>query len=284
MLRIGVLGIEKLIEIRRPPGLVVLLPKIDVFLDMPSDAEIDEQAIKEDIHRIINASIKGKITAIEDLSADIIKKFSKHRAKRAEVRMEAEYVVYRKTPVSGQRTQATHKILAKALSENGRVKKMVGAEVTGMASCPCAQEGLTEHAREELKFSKEETEKILNTVPVASHNQRNVATLYIEVPEEYDLEIEGLIELLENSMSSKIYEVLKRKDEVHVVLESYKNPYFVEDIVRKILIEVVKKYRDLPDESIIFAKSESFESIHQHNAIAERTSSLKELRNEVNSA
>ncbi|MEE9474656.1 MAG: GTP cyclohydrolase MptA [Candidatus Hydrothermarchaeaceae archaeon] len=284
MLRIGVLGIEKLIEIRRPPGLVVLLPKIDVLLDMPSDAEIDEQAIKEDIHRIINASIKGKITAIEDLSADIIKKFSKHRAKQAEVRMEAEYVVYRKTPVSGQRTQATHKILAKALSENGRVKKMVGAEVTGMASCPCAQEGLTEHAREELKFSKEETEKILNTVPVASHNQRNVATLYIEVPEEYDLEIEGLIELLENSMSSKIYEVLKRKDEVHVVLESYKNPYFVEDIVRKILIEVVKRYRDLPDESIIFAKSESFESIHQHNAIAERTSSLKELRNEVNSA
>lgn len=281
MLRIGMLGIEKLIEVRRSSGLVVLLPRIDVLLDIPSDAEIDEQTIKENINRIINDAVEGEVTAIEDLSADIIKELSSF-AKRAEVRMEADYVVYRETPVSRQRTQATYKILAKALSENGQITKMVGAEVIGMASCPCAQEGLIEHAREELKFSKEEKDEILNTVPIASHNQRNVATLYIEVPEEYDLEIEELIELLENSMSAKIYDVLKRKDEVHVVLESYKNPNFVEDIVRKILMEVVKKYKNLPDESMIFVKSESFESIHQHNAIAERTSSLKELRSEVN--
>jgi GTP cyclohydrolase-4 len=282
MKRIGILGIEKLIEVRRPSGLVVLLPTIDIFLDMTPDAEINERAIKEDVHRVINDAVKGETTAIEDLSADIIRELSNF-AKRAEVRMEADYVVYRKTPVSGQKTQATYKILAKAMSENGRVKKMVGAGVTGMASCPCAQEGLIEHAREKLKFSKEETDEILNTVPIASHNQRNVATLYIEVPEEHDLEIEGVIELLENSMSAKIYDVLKRKDEVHVVLESYKNPNFVEDVVRKILMEVVKKYKDLPDEGVIFAKSESFESIHQHNAIAERTSTLKELRDEVNS-
>ncbi|MEE8403552.1 MAG: GTP cyclohydrolase MptA [Candidatus Hydrothermarchaeaceae archaeon] len=281
MKRIGMLGIEKLIEVRRPQGPVVLLPKIDVFLDMPLDASINEQALKEDIHKVINDSINGEITAIEDLSADIVRGISS-RAERTEVRMEAEYVVYRTTPVSGQQTQATYTILAKALSENGAVKKMVGAEVTGMASCPCAQEGLIERAREELDFSKEETDKILDIVPVASHNQRNVATLYIEVPEEHDLEIEGLIELLENSMSSKVYEVLKRADEVHVVLESYKNPNFVEDIVRKILIEVVKRYKDLPGESRIFVKSESFESIHQHNAIAERTTSLRELRSEVN--
>lgn len=280
MRRIGMLGIEKLIEIKRPSGTVVLLPTIDVLLDLPQDAKISEQTLKEKIHRAVNDAIKGEITSIEDLSADIIKRVSDY-AERAEVKMKAEYVVYRKTPVSGQQTQATYTVLAEALSENGHVKKMVGAEVVGMASCPCAQEGLIEYSRENLKFSKEDIDKILEVVPVASHNQRNVAILYIEVPEEYDLEMEGLIELLENSMSSKIYEVLKRKDEVHVVLESYKNPHFVEDIVRKILIKVVKKYTDLPDETQIFAKSESFESIHQHNASAERTSSLKELRNEI---
>ena len=281
MKRIGILGIEKLIEVRRPSGLVVLLPTIDVFLDMEVDAKVSEQTIKENVHKVINNALNGEITAIESLSADITKELSA-LAKQTEVKMEADYVVYRNTPVSGQKTQATYKILARALSENGRIKKMIGAEVMGIASCPCAQEGLIEHAREQLKFSKEETDEILNTVPIASHNQRNVATLYIEVPEEHDLEIEGVIELLENSMSAKIYDVLKRKDEVHVVLESYKNPNFVEDVVRKILMEVVKKYKDLPDESVIFVKSESFESIHQHNAIAERTSTLKELRDEVN--
>lgn len=283
MKRIGILGIEKLLEVKRPSGLVVLLPKIDVFLDLEADAKASEQAIKENVHLVINNTLKGEITSIESLSADITKELSP-LAKRVEVKMEADYVVYRKTPVSGQKTQATHKILARAMSENGRIKKMIGAEVMGIASCPCAQEGLIEHARENLNFSKEDTERILAAVPVASHNQRNIATLYIGVPEEYELEVEEVIELLENSMSAKVYDVLKRKDEVHVVLESCKNPNFVEDVVRKILIDVVKNYKELPDESVIFAKSESFETIHQHNAIAERTSTLKELRSEVKSA
>lgn len=283
MKRIGILGIEKLLEVKRPSGLVVLLPKIDVFLDPEQGANINEHAIKENVHSVINNAIKGEITSIESLSAKITKELSP-TAKRVEVKMEADYVVYRKTPVSDQKTQATHKILARAMSENGRMKKMVGAEVMGIASCPCAQEGLIEYSREKLNVAKEDADKILDIVPVASHNQRNIATLYMEVPEEYNLEVEEVIELLENSMSAKVYDVLKRKDEVHVVLESCRNPNFVEDVVRKILIDVVKKYEELPDESVIFAKSESFETIHQHNAIAERTSTLKELRSEVKSA
>ncbi len=281
--RIGILGIEKLIEVKRPTGIVVLLPKIDVFLDVEHGADAGELEIREKVYRAINSSLKGEITSIEGLSADIIKELS-HIAKRAEVRMEADYVVYRNTPVSDQKTQATHKILARAQSENGSIKKMIGAEVMGIASCPCAQEGLIEYSRENLNLPEEDLNKILSTVPVASHNQRNIATLYIEVPEEHGLEVEGIIELLEGSMSSKIYDVLKRKDEVHVVLESSRNPNFVEDVVRKILIEVVKKYAELPDESVIFVKSESFETIHQHNAIAERTSTLKELKREISSS
>jgi GTP cyclohydrolase-4 len=282
MKRIGILGIEKLIEVKRDPGLVVLLPKIDVFLDHAPDLEKSEQEIKERVHEVINDVLKREITSIESLGANIVKELQ-GLTKRVEVKMEADYVVYRKTPVTGQKTQSTYKILARALRENGRIKKMVGAEVMGIASCPCAQEGLTEYAREKLDGTKEDVDKILSTVPVGSHNQRNVATLYIEVPEEYELEVEGVIELLENCMSAKVYDVLKRKDEVHVVLESCKNPNFVEDVVRKILVEVVRKYVELPDESMIFAKSESFETIHQHNAIAERTSTLEELRSEVNS-
>ncbi|MBU2559758.1 GTP cyclohydrolase I FolE2 [archaeon] len=282
MKRIGILGIERLIEVKRPSGLVVLLPKIDVFLELGKDTKKSEQDVKENVHQVINNALKEEISSIEELSAKIAKELSKF-AKQTEVKMEADYVVYRETPVTRQKTQATYKILARAMSENGKIKKMIGAEVMGIASCPCAQEGLTEHARENLDFSKEDTEKILAAVPIGSHNQRNIATLYIEVPEEYNLEVEGVIELLENSMSAKVYDVLKRKDEVHVVLESCKNPNFVEDVVRKILMDVMRNYVELPDESVIFAKSESFETIHQHNAIAERTSTLKELRQEVSS-
>lgn len=281
-MKIGILGLEKLIEVQRSTGLAILIPRIDVFMDFPARKSGN---FHEAANRIINEAMSKKITALEELCAEIIKKLLEKyaHATRAEIDMEAEYVVLRRTPASGQKTQEMYKILARAISENGNVRKMVGAEVTGMTSCPCAQEGLLERSKKMLgkKFSKKEVAAILKIVPLASHNQRNVSRLLIEVPENYSVDADELIQILENSMSSKIYEVLKREDEVNVVLESHANPNFVEDIVRKILVNVAHKYKNLPDSSVVFVKSESFESIHQHNAIAERISSLRELRREV---
>jgi GTP cyclohydrolase-4 len=104
----------------------------------------------------------------------------------------------------------------------------------------------------------------------------------VEVPEGHKIEAEDLIKIVEESLSSPIYEVLKREDEVEVVLRSHNNPNFVEDVVRKILVKTVEKFKSLPDETMVFARSESIESIHQHNAVAERISFLRELRKETN--
>ncbi len=283
-MRIGILGLEKLIEVQRSTGTAILIPRINVFIDFARKSA-DYHAFHETANKIINEALDEKITALEELCAGIIKKLLEKytHATRAEIDMEAEYVVVRITPASGQKTQEMYKILARAISEDGKIRKMVGTEVTGMTSCPCAQEGLLEYSKKMLgkKFSKEEVATILETVPLASHNQRNVSKLLVEVPESYSVDVDELIQILENSMSSKIYEVLKREDEVSVVLKSHANPNFVEDIVRKILVSVVHRYKNLPDESIVFVRSESFESIHQHNAIAERISSLRELRREV---
>lgn len=283
-MRIGILGLEKLVEVQRSTGTAILIPRINVFIDFTRKSA-DYHAFHETANRIINEALGEKITALEELCAEIIKKLLEKyaHATRAEIDMEAEYVVVRRTPASGQKTQEMYKILARATSENGEIRKMVGAEVTGMTSCPCAQEGLLEYSKKMLgkKFSKKEVAAILKTMPLASHNQRNVSRLLIEVPENYSVDVDTLIQILENSMSSKIYEVLKREDEVSVVLKSHANPNFVEDIVRKILVNVAHKYKNLPNDSVVFVKSESFESIHQHNAIAERISSLRELRREV---
>ena len=92
------------------------------------------------------------------------------------------------------------------------------------------------------------------------------------------MDVEELITILEEAMSSPLYELLKREDEVEVVLRSHERPSFVEDIVRNIFLSVVSRYRDLPDDCLVSVRSESMESIHQHNAIAEKISYLKELR------
>ncbi len=286
MNRIGLLGIEKLVEIERPFGNVVLLPTIDVTLDIPqNEIETEDYArLLENVNIAIDDVMTQKITSIENFCASILRRIvSCGDIKRAEVKMEAEYAVYRKTPVSSLDTQEMYNILARAILDKGEIKKMVGAEVLGITACPCAQEGLLEYTKEVLenRVGKSDAHELLKELPIATHNQRNASRLLIEVPEKYDIEVEELIKILEGVMSSRLYEVLKREDEVDVVLNAHQNPNFVEDVVRKILVEVSQKYVHLPPESTVFVKSESFESIHQHNAVAIRISTLRELRDEV---
>jgi len=48
-------------------------------------------------------------------------------------------------------------------------------------------------------------------VPVATHNQRGLGTLYIGCPEQCKEEIDAatLVQIVEQSMSSEIYELMK---------------------------------------------------------------------------
>ena len=92
---------------------------------------------------------------------------------------------------------------------------------------------------------------------------------------------DDLIDLVEDSFSSPTFELLKRDDEGAVVLNAHKNPKFVEDVVRGVLKRVTARYPSIPDDVEIVARSESQESIHKHNAFAERTATFGELREEL---
>ena len=87
------------------------------------------------------------------------------------------------------------------------------------------------------------------------------------------------VEKLYWAFSSPTYEILKRLDEGKIVYNAHNNPKFVEDVVRDMLSAVLNKYKDLPNDVIVIARSESEESIHKHNAFAERVTTLGELRN-----
>jgi GTP cyclohydrolase-4 len=101
----------------------------------------------------------------------------------------------------------------------------------------------------------------------------------IEVPgDSYFIEANDLIDIVERSFSTPTYGVLKRKEEGELILKAHKNPKFVEDVVRDMLSQVLKRYGDLPDETLVIARSESEESIHKHNAFAERVTTLRELK------
>ncbi len=122
-------------------------------------------------------------------------------------------------------------------------------------------------------------------VPVATHNQRGLASLHIGCIEECVAEIDAtaLLAIAEASMSSEIYELMKRSDEVEVVEKAHRRPRFVEDCVREMIAGVVDGFPELDGGTFVLARQENLETIHQHNVVAERYGLLSELRAEIRS-
>ncbi|MBE6522376.1 MAG: GTP cyclohydrolase I FolE2 [Thermoplasmata archaeon] len=273
--RVGVKGVRKPILVQREGinGTLnhILNCSIDIYVDLPGDQKGSHMSRNvEVLNEIVEESVKKPITAIEDVAADICRKLMVHHeyAKEGEVHIEAEYFRASKTPL-GKDTFESYTLLSGGhIERDGEITKMVGVEVIGMTACPCGQQTVTEM----LEIQSEH--------PVMTHNQRNVVTLMVYLPEDRSVEANDLIDLVEASFSSPTYELLKRPDEGQVIINAHSNTKFVEDVVRAVLDNFVKKYPDLPDDVFVDVISDSEESIHKHDAFAEREATLGELRQE----
>jgi GTP cyclohydrolase I/GTP cyclohydrolase-4 len=103
----------------------------------------------------------------------------------------------------------------------------------------------------------------------------------VGTPDGADVPADALIEIVEDGMSSEIYELLKRPDELYVVDKAHRRPRFVEDSVREMIAGVIARFPDLPDDAFVSAHQENYETIHTHDVEAERHGVLGEMRAEV---
>ena len=291
--RVGVTGVKKLLQLERQNKRpIILLPTFDAFVDLPNDQKgVHMSRNPEAISEVLETVAEDSGVDVESLCAKIVDKMmTKHEyAKRVEISMTTDFMFMKESPVTKNKTQEMAKLKAKAVGlrdENGEVtiRKSIGAEVIGMTVCPCAQESVRESDKNKLlEFLDEETtQKVLDTVTFASHNQRGVGTLFIDVPEEKVVKAEDLIEIIEKSMSSPVCELLKRPDENATVMNAHRKPVFVEDCVRNMMEMIANKYSDFPDDTIITSRQENQESIHRHNAYAEKVTTMGELKAELN--
>lgn len=291
--RVGVTGVKKLLQLKRTNKRpIILVPTFDAFVDLPSDQKgVHMSRNPEAISEVLEDVAKDSTVDVESLCAKIVDRMmTKHEyAKRVEISMTTDFMFMKESPVTKNKTQEMAHLKAKAIGlrdEDGNVdiRKSIGAELIGMTVCPCAQESVRESDKTKLlEFLDEETtQKVLDTVTFASHNQRGVGTLLIEVPEDKYVKAEDLIDIIETSMSSPVCELLKRPDENATVMNAHRNPVFVEDCVRNMMEKIVQKYADFPDDTLITARQENQESIHRHNAYAEKVTTLGELKAELN--
>ncbi len=300
--RVGVRGIEKVIRVngasRAPTPAAALreeagsyyFAELECFVDLnPRQAGVHMSRFEEVVNTAIDKVVLAETLRAEELAAHIANRVRQEQGGlRAEVTIAARYPETVATPVSEIPTQEIYTLHGTAVVSERGTRTLTGVEAQGMTACPCAQEEVTGRSRERLAaegFTDDEIERVLSAVPVATHNQRGIGSLHIGRAEglELDVDARDLLHIVEQSMSSEIYELMKRSDEVSVVEKAHLNPRFVEDCVREMVRRVADAYPELRGAGFLLARQENLETIHRHSVFAERSGLLAEILAELES-
>ena len=282
--RAGVRGIEKAIRFRHRGVERQIHAEIDCVIDLdPAQKGVHMSRVPELFEEAIDEVVIGEALLVEALAEHIARRIvGRQDALRAEVRVRARYPIERRTPVTRLATQEMVTLVGIAAASERAMRRIVGVEATGINACPCAQGLVRGKAAERLAeagFDDDAVSTILRLVPLATHNQRGRGTLYVGTAAQ--LNAEDLVGIVERSMSSPIYELLKRPDELFVVEHAHLQPRFVEDSVRLALAETLARYEELDDRDFLLSRQLNFETIHNHEVVAERFGTVAELRGEL---
>ena len=282
--RVGVTGVQKAVRMQHGGQDALVAAEIDCFVDLDPDQKgVHMSRFPELFGEAIDELVIGEKLLVERLAEHIASHIvERQRACRAEVSIRARYPIERLTPVTALQTQELVTLVGLAAATPTGSRRVVGVEATGINACPCAQGLVREQAAERLGeagFAEREVERILELVPLATHNQRGRGLLYLGT--QLRLDAEELVALVERSMSSPIFELLKRPDELFVVEHAHLAPRFVEDSVRLIVKRALDDYPELEDDDFVLARQVNFETIHNHEVLAERFGTVGELRREL---
>jgi GTP cyclohydrolase I/GTP cyclohydrolase-4 len=282
--RAGVTGVQKAVRIGRGRREKLISATIDCTVDLdPSQKGVHMSRFPELFEEAIEGVVEDEAFLVEDLAEHVARRIVRRQgALLAEVRIQARYPYERRTPVTGLSTQEMVSLIGIAAASEEGVRRLVGVEAVGINACPCAQGLVRGAATERLLdagFDSGDVERILELVPLATHNQRGQGTLFLGTAKR--LNAERLLEIVESSMSSPIYELLKRPDELFVVEHAHLQPRFVEDSVRVALKTVLEQLPDLADDDFVLSRQLNFETIHAHEVVAERYGTIGELRAEL---
>jgi GTP cyclohydrolase I/GTP cyclohydrolase-4 len=257
---------------------------IDCTVDLAADQKgVHMSRFPELFDEAIEGVVNEEALLVEMLAEHIAGRIvERQQALRAEVRIRAQWPIRRETPVTRLSTQEMVTLIGIAGASRERTRRVVGVEATGINACPCAQGLVRGAATERLLeagFADGDVERILELVPLATHNQRGRGTLLVGTDQPVDAV--DLVGIVERSMSAPVYELLKRPDELFVVEHAHLQPRFVEDSVRVALKDVLDTLPQLDGNDFLYSQQVNLETIHTHDVVAERAGTVTELRGEL---
>ncbi|MCX8176006.1 MAG: GTP cyclohydrolase MptA [Candidatus Bathyarchaeota archaeon] len=284
--KVGIVGVKMpigFIYFGEHPTLVI--PTFSVYVNLPGNqrgihASRHYETIVEGLEKFA-----GKTYKLEDVCKHIVEDLlNRHNyVTYAEVRAVGEAMMKKTAPKTGMVSYEPCKIFALASAykkSDGTIftKKKIGVLVEGITACPCAQEMLKE------EFNKKNTQYkgFLKDFPWATHMQRSYGLIIMDVPDGFSIDAFKLVKIIEESMSSSSYGLLKRVDEAELVKRAVNKPRFVEDCIRFMMKNFIKEFKNLPDNVSVKFKQRSKETIHKHDFVAEKLVTVGELKKVIN--
>src|SRR6188768_541299 len=203
----GVSGVQKAVRIRRGNAQTVMAAVIDCTVDLAANQKgVHMSRFPELFEDAIEIVVEREALLVEVLAEHIATNVVERQdALRAEVWIRAQWPIHRRTPVTGLATQEMVTLCGIAAASEKGTRRAVGVEATGINACPCAQGLVREQAAERLGdagFDSVDVERILELVPLATHNQRGRGTLVLG--SELRVDAQDLVHIVEESMSSPI--------------------------------------------------------------------------------
>jgi len=281
---VGVTGVQKAVRIGRNRREKLIAATIDCTVDLdPRRKGVHMSRFPELFEDAIELVVEEEALLVEVLAEHIASHIvERQRALKAEVWIRAQWPIHRRTPVTQLATQEMVTLCGIAAASAAETRRVVGVEATGINACPCAQGLVRNRASERLLdagFDSGDVDRILELVPIATHNQRGRQTLFVGT--NVDLDAEVLVDIAQRSMSAPIYDLLKRPDELFVVEHAHLQPRFVEDSVRHALRDALETLPELDDGDFLLSRQVNYETIHVHDVVAERFGTVGELRGEL---
>jgi GTP cyclohydrolase-4 len=282
---VGVSGIKRIVRLVGEERDDLFYAEMNLYVELrPDQKGAHMSRFSDTVEEIITEVSSERVSTLETLAERIAQEVLRdQRAVRSDVHIRAQFPQERFAPVSGKSTQEIYTLIGIAAATRQRTVHLVGVEAEGMMACPCAQDMVASQAREQLieaGFNLETANRVLEIVPVATHNQRGRGTLIVGTDQ--PIRAQDLVNIVEGAMSSENYDLLKRPDELFVVAKAHRHPRFVEDAVREIILGLIELYPNLPDGTFILARQLNNETIHKHDVYAERAGTMGELRQEIN--
>ena len=242
--RVGVTGVEKVIRIRDD----LFFARLDCFVDLGSEqkgAHMSrfEEVINEAIGEVVLDESSFRAETLAQHIAEQVRE--RQGARRAEVAIAARYPEHKPAPVSGDRTpRRSSRCWDGPWPPSGERAAWSGCRPPASPPAPAPRSWWPPARASACSPTGSATRRssgFSTDVPVATHNQRGLGTLHVGCTETCEQEIDAstLLAIVEGSMSSEIYELMKRSDEVAVVEKAHRRPRFVEDCVREMVGGVV---------------------------------------------